>query len=396
MSWLEKWIMEKIDEIKQKGLYRELREVSSPQRSRIIINGREVINFSSNNYLGLASHPEVIKALVNSAEKWGVGSGSARLIVGNHSPHNQLEKYIAEFKEKEASLVYTSGYHTNVGIITALMGKEDEIFSDQLNHASIIDGCRLSKAKISIYRHRDTGHLEELLSKSRAEKKLIVTDTVFSMDGDLAPLKEIVEIAGRYNAAVMVDEAHATGIFGPEGRGLAFHLGLQNEIEIHMGTLGKAVGVSGGYVAGSKNLINFLINRSRSFIFTTGYPVPLASAIIKAMEIMRKDERLRKKLWENIRFFEKRAEELFKREIHLSSQIVPVIIGREETTLKISADLYEKGFFVGAIRPPTVPPGTSRLRVSLMATHTFEEISDLLESLLSLGKKYGITLKIGV
>ncbi len=396
MSWLEEYIEEELERIREENLLRKLRVVSSPQNARVIIDGRELINFSSNNYLGLANHPEIIEAFIEGAKRWGVGSGAARLIVGNHEPHSLLERRLAEFKEKEAALVYTSGYHANVGIISAIMGRGDEIFSDSLNHASIIDGCRLSKAKISVYRHRDMNHLEDLLRKSETKKKLIVTDSVFSMDGDLAPLNEIVELADRYDAAVMIDEAHATGVFGPGGRGLAYHLGLQDKIEIQMGTLGKAVGVFGGYVTGNRKLIDFLINRSRSFIFTTGYPPAMAVATSRALDLIERGDELRNRLWENIRFFRKKAEETFGEKVEIYSPIVPIIIGEPEDTMEISHYLFQQGFFVGAIRPPTVPPGTSRLRVSLMATHKEEEIGRLIDTLHTITSRMGLRMKIGV
>ncbi len=395
MSWLNDFLKTELKKIEGQQLLRTLRIVTSQQAAKITLNGREIVNFSSNNYLGLANHPEIIEAFLEAATKWGIGAGAARLIVGNHLPHSELEDYIAEFKNKEAALVYTSGYHANVGIISALMGKEDEIFSDQLNHASIIDGCRLSKAKISIYRHRDVEHLEELLRQSKARKKLIVTDSAFSMDGDLAPLSEVVEIAEKYDAAVMIDEAHATGVFGPEGKGLAYHLGLQDRIEIQMGTLGKAVGVFGGYVVGSRDLINFLINRSRSFIFTTGYPIPVAAAVKKALEILRKDEERRKKLWQNVEFFRKKGEEIFQTEIKIESPIIPVIIGEPDDTVEVSSFLLDKGFYVGAIRPPTVPSGTSRLRISIMATHGEEEIEGLITALNEVTSRKKLKIKIG-
>ncbi len=395
MSWLEEYIEEELERIREENLLRKLRVVSSPQNARVIIDGRELINFSSNNYLGLANHPEIIEAFIEGAKRWGVGSGAARLIVGNHEPHSLLERRLAEFKEKEAALVYTSGYHANVGIISAIMGRGDEIFSDSLNHASIIDGCRLSKAKISVYRHRDMNHLEDLLRKSETKKKLIVTDSVFSMDGDLAPLNEIVELADRYDAAVMIDEAHATGVFGPGGRGLAYHLGLQDKIEIQMGTLGKAVGVFGGYVTGNRKLIDFLINRSRSFIFTTGYPPAMAVATSRALDLIEMVDELRNRLWENIRFFRKKAEETFGEKVEIYSPIVPIIIGEPEDTMEISHYLFQQGFFVGAIRPPTVPPGTSRLRVSLMATHKEEEIGRLIDTLHTITSRMGLKIRIG-
>ncbi len=395
MSWLEEFLKNSLLQIRKNKLFRELREVSTSQGARIVINGKEVVNFSSNDYLGLASHPEVIQALIDSAKEWGVGSGAARLIVGNHSPHIQLEKFLAEFKEKEAALVFNTGYHANTGIISAIMNREGAIFSDELNHASIIDGCRLSKTEVKIFRHRDMEHLEKLLRESRAEKKLIVTDSVFSMDGDLAPLPELVELAAKYDAAVMVDEAHATGVFGPEGRGLAFHHNLQNKIEIHMGTLGKAVGIAGGYVAGSKALIDFLINKSRSFIFTTGYPPALADAIIQALKIIKTDDKRREKLWENVKFFQKKAEELFQTEIKIESPIIPIVIGDPEDTMRISRYLFVKGFFTGAVRPPTVPPGTSRLRISLMATHTEEEVELFLNTLKKAESEMRLNFRIG-
>lgn len=393
---IELFLEQEIEKIKNQDRLRVLKDVSSPHEKRIVINGKDVLNFCSNSYLDMSNNIQLKEYAQQSIKKWGIGSGSARLIGGNLSPLGQLEEKIAKFKKRESALVFSTGYHANVGIISALIGKEDEIFSDEFNHASIIDGCRLSKAKTKIYEHKNMENLEELLKNSSANKKLIVTDSVFSMDGDIAPLSEIVELSEKYGSIIMIDEAHATGVFGPNGEGLAVELGLENKIDIQMGTLGKAIGVFGAYVTGSNNLIKYLVNRSRSFIFTTGVPAVIADTARKSIEIIENSPELIKNLWKNIDYFNIQANYHFKGNNKLLSPIVPVIVGTEKDTMDITEFLLSKGIFLQGIRPPTVQEGTSRLRISLMSSHTQEEISFLIETLKEAEEKFKLKLNIGI
>lgn len=371
-------LKEELEEIREKGLERSLRRVDSDQGIYLEVEGRKLLNFSSNNYLGLANDERLKKASMEATTKYGTGSGASRLITGSMALHHQLEEKIAQFKNTPAALVFNSGYQANIGILTALLKEGDEVYSDELNHASIVDGCRLSRATIHIYRHNDINHLASLVgagSKPALGRRLIVTDSVFSMDGDCAPLKDLASLAEKYSAWLMVDEAHATGVFGPGGKGLVeatwpsgVPLYLKEHL-IQMGTLGKALGSFGAYVAGSKNLIRLLVNKSRSFIYSTSLPPGVLAASLKAIEIVESEPERRTKLWENIKWMK------------ASSPIIPFIVGSSEKALAASQSLFEKGFWVGAIRYPTVAKGTERLRITLMATHSTEQIKSLSEAL---------------
>ncbi len=358
-----------LEDLKGRNLLRRLRRRGPASGARAVVEGQEAWILCSNDYLGLSTHPDVIQAMIDATRRFGAGTGAARLISGNTSLHEEVEEKIARFKGTEAALFFTSGYHANVGTIQALAGEGDAIFSDELNHASIIDGCRLSRARTFVYRHRDMNHLEDLLRRegSRARTRLVVTDTVFSMDGDVAPLEDIVRLAEQYDAVVMVDEAHATGLFGEHGRGMCEEKGISDKIPVQMGTCGKALGVFGAYVAGSSELVNFLINRARSFIFTTAPPPGICFAVIKALEIVEREKWRR----ERVQALASRLRTLLKSKglntLNSETQIVPVVIGSENSTLAISRALLKMGFFVQGIRPPTVPPGTSRLRVTVRA-----------------------------
>lgn len=377
-------------DIKNKGLYRRLRMVESEQSSKVVIDGREVILLSSNNYLGLANHPKIKEAAKKAIDKYGAGSGAARLISGNCILYKELEEKIAEFKNTEAALVFGSGYLANIGILSTVVKEGDLILSDELNHASIIDGCRLSRAEKVIYRHKDTRHIEEILSKNKTKKILIVTEGVFSMDGDIAPLPEIIDIAKRYNAMVMVDDAHGTGVLGKKGRGTAEHFGIEKGIDIHMGTLGKALGAYGAYAAGDKGLIEFLINKARGFIFTTALPPSVLASAIMAIEILKKEPHLIKRLWENRDYFVSGLKALGFDTMGCETPIIPILIGSAEKALKISEGLFEQGVYVPAIRPPTVPEDTCRLRLTVMAAHTKEELDIALKAFEKIGKRLNI------
>lgn len=367
-------------DIKNKGLYRRLRMVESEQSSKVVIDGREVILLSSNNYLGLANHPKIKEAAKKAIDKYGAGSGAARLISGNCILYKELEEKIAEFKNTEAALVFGSGYLANIGILSTVVKEGDLILSDELNHASIIDGCRLSRAEKVIYRHKDTRHIEEILSKNKTKKILIVTEGVFSMDGDIAPLPEIIDIAKRYNAMVMVDDAHGTGVLGKKGRGTAEHFGIEKGIDIHMGTLGKALGAYGAYAAGDKGLIEFLINKARGFIFTTALPPSVLASAIMAIRILENEPELIKKLWKNRDYLVTGLKSLGFDTMGCGTPIIPILIGKAEKALKMSEDLFEQGVYVPAIRPPTVPEDTCRLRLTVMAAHTKEELDIALKA----------------
>jgi len=388
---LDHVLQDRLGELKRRGLYRYLRLISGRQTTVVTMEGKEVVLLSSNNYLDLANHPEVKRAAAEALESYGCGAGASRLISGTMELHARLEAKLAEFEGTEAALVFGSGYHANTGVIPALMGPGDIIFSDELNHASIIDGCRLARADTQVFRHRDTGHLEELLASAPTPgQRLIVTDSVFSMDGDVARLPEIAALARRYRAWVMVDEAHATGVFGPNGAGVVEETGLQGRIEIQMGTLGKALGSFGAYVAGSRVLIDWLINRARSFIYSTALPPPLLATALAALHIVKNEPERRRRLWNNAAFLRQGLSGLGYRLGESESPILPVLIGDEEKTMALCAALLKHGVFAHGIRPPTVPEGTARLRVTPTATHTDEELERALRAFAEAGKEVGV------
>ena len=373
-------IRQELQKLQSASLYRTLRSVSSDQGPVMIVDSREVVNFSSNNYLGIANHPDLAAAAKEAIDRYGCGSGASRLISGNMTPHEELEAKLAGFKGTEAALVFNSGFQANTGMLSTLAGEGDAIFSDELNHASIIDGCRLSRAKTIVYPHCDLDRLEDgLRAATQYRRKLIVTESIFSMDGDEAPLAGIVELAERYSAAVMVDEAHATGLFGATGAGVVAKLGLGDRVLVQMGTLGKALGGFGAYVAGSAALRELLINRCRSFIFTTSLPPAVMAMAIAAIDLVRREPQRRDALWKNCRRLTTGLRALgFP--VESASPIVPVIIGDAGRCMRFSERLLERGVFAQGIRPPTVPSGTSRLRITLMATHTAEQIDRALET----------------
>lgn len=379
-----------LSDIKNKGLYRKLRMIESEQSSKIVIDGREVILLSSNNYLGLANHPKIKEAAKEAIDKYGAGSGAARLISGNCILYKKLEEKIAEFKNTGAALVFGSGYLANISILSTVVGEGDLILSDELNHASIIDGCRLSRAEKIIYRHKDIRHIEEILSKRRGQKVLIVTEGVFSMDGDIAPLPEIIGIAKRYSAMVMLDDAHGTGVLGKRGRGTAEHFGIKKGIDIHMGTLGKTFGGYGAYAAGDKGLIEFLINKARGFIFTTALPPSVLASAITAIEVLEEEPHLIKRLWENRDYLVNALKALGFDTMGCETPIIPILIGSAEKALKMSEDLFEQGVYVPAIRPPTVPEDTCRLRLTVMEAHTKEDLYIALRVFEKVGKGLNI------
>lgn len=380
MMNLDAVLLKELQALKKEDLFREMRRIDSMQGPSVIIDGRKFILLSSNNYLGLASHPEVINAQIKAAEEFGAGSGASRLISGNMILHEKLEKRIADFKCTESAILFSTGYMANVGAISALAGEGDAVICDKLNHASIIDGVRMSGASLRVYPHKNTERLDELLSKCRGyNKKIIITDGVFSMDGDIAPLPDIVGIADKHSAILMLDDAHATGVIGNHGRGTAEHFGIKDKVDIQMGTLSKAFGNLGGYIAGSRPLIEYIRNKARSFIYSTSLPPSVLGGSIKAIEIVERDTSLRKKLWSNIEKFRNGLMELGYDIMGSETQIIPVFTGDLGVTMKFSKALFENGVFAPGIRPPTVPKAKCRIRTSLMATHTDQHIDKALE-----------------
>jgi 8-amino-7-oxononanoate synthase len=374
------FLAEELETLRDRGLYRHLRRVEDDQGPTLLLDGREVINFSSNNYLGLANHPALRKAAKHAIDRYGCGSGGSRLISGNMTLHEELESKIAELKGTDAALVFNSGFQANTGVIPVLVGEGDVILSDALNHASIIDGCRLSRAKIAVYGHCNTEQLEHRLRDApHRSRKLIVTESLFSMDGDEAPLADIVNLAEKYGAMVMVDEAHATGVYEPNGAGLIAKSGLGDRVLIQMGTLGKALGGFGAYVAGRKALRELLINRCRSFIFTTSLPPAVMAMGIAAIDLVKEEPERRQALWKNCEQLRTGLKDLGYSLGDSQSQIVPLMIGDAAQCMKLSEDLLQRGVFAQGIRPPTVPAGTSRLRITLMATHKREQIDQALK-----------------
>ena len=369
------FIAAELQSVKDAGLYRQLRLVAGDQGPTLMLDGREVINFSSNNYLGIANHPALATAAKAAIDRYGCGSGASRLISGNMTLHEELEAKLAEFKNTEAALVFNSGFQANVGIISTLAGEGDAILSDSLNHASIIDGCRLSKAQAFVYAHGDLAALETCLKHAApARRRLIVTETIFSMDGDQAPLAEIVELAEKYDAMVMVDEAHGTGVFGANGAGVVAKLGLAPRVLIQMGTLGKALGGFGAYVAGSRSLRDLLINRCRSFIFTTSLPPAVMAMALAAIDLVQNEPQRRETLRHNCQKLKLGLSRLGFELGKSESPILPLIVGDAARCMALSAALLDRGVFAQGIRPPTVPVGTSRLRITVMATHSDAQI----------------------
>jgi 8-amino-7-oxononanoate synthase len=372
---LDEALGDRLEALRTAGLERFLRVVDGSQDPVVTLEGKRIALFCSNNYLGLASDPRVVAAARSALERYGAGAASSRLISGHMRAHADLEDTIASWKRCERALVFSTGYQANVGVIASLVGRDDVVVSDELNHASIIDGCRLSRARIAVYRHNDVGHLAEQLDLHRdASCALVVTESIFSMDGDRAPLKEIAAVASERGAWLMVDEAHAAGVFGPGGAGLVAEEGLGDAVDVHMGTLGKALGSFGAYVAGSRTLIDLLVNRARSFIFTTALPPSAVAAAQAAIEIVGREPERARGLLARARALGERLRAAGLELPHLDSQILPVMIGGAQQAVAVAAGVLDRGAYVAAIRPPTVPPGTSRLRLSMMATHTQHDI----------------------
>ena len=367
-------IAERLEELRERGLYRRLRLINGPQGPRVLLGDRPVLLLCSNNYLGLADHSQVRSAAAEAALKWGAGAGASRLISGNMEPHRQLESGLAEFKGYGAALLFGSGYLANTGTIAALAGRGEVVFSDELNHASIVDGCRLSRAETFVYRHGDLEHLAWGLGEAEGRGSLIVSDGVFSMDGDVAPLTELLELARRHGCRLMVDEAHATGAIGPGGRGSVAAAGLSGEVDVVVGTLGKALGSYGAYACANAETIDFLVNAARPFVFSTALPPPAVGAAIAALQLLQSQPQLVERLQANAATLRTAlaAEGLATGDSR--TQIVPIGVGEAEPTMELCELLLERGVFAQGIRPPTVPEGSSRLRFTVMATHGSDEL----------------------
>jgi 8-amino-7-oxononanoate synthase len=384
-------IEERLAELERLGLRRRLRMVSGPQGPRVLLDGKPVLLLCSNNYLGLADHPRVREAAAEAAMRWGVGAGASRLVSGTMTIHRRLEERLAEFEGSEACILFGSGYLANLGVIGALAGPGDTVFSDELNHASIVDGCRASRAEILVYSHRDGDHLERCLRTHRGEgRRLIVTDSVFSMDGDVAPLEEIVELARAYGARVVVDEAHATGALGEGGRGAVAQAGLQGEVDVLVGTLGKALGSYGAYVCADEQMVRYLINTARPLIFSTAPSPPSVAGALAALELLEERPHKMARLHDGARTLRAAlAQEGFAVE-QSDMHIVPLVVGESEDAMRLCRAALEQGVFAQAIRPPTVPAGTARLRLAAMASHSASELRDAARTLGKAAHRVGL------
>ena len=385
------FVQQEIDELKRQGVFRPLRVLSSAQGPRAVIDGKEVINLSSNDYLGLANHPRLKAAAVAAAERWGAGTAAVRTIIGTMEMHLELERRLARFKGTEACVVFQSGFTCNSGVIPVLVGEGDVIISDALNHASIIDGCRLARAEIRRYAHKDMGELEQQLKDTQGyRRRLVITDGVFSMDGDIAPLPEIARLCRQYDAISYVDDAHSSGVLGKNGQGSVHHFGLQGQIDVQVGTLSKAVGVLGGYVATTRGLVDLLIHRGRPFLFSTSHPPAVTAAAIEAVNIMEEQPELIARLWQNARTFKDGLKALGFDTGKSETPITPVIIGDERAAMEFSDRLFEAGVFAQGIAFPTVPRGHARVRTIVSAAHSQNDLEQALHAFQEAGHAIGV------
>jgi glycine C-acetyltransferase/8-amino-7-oxononanoate synthase len=366
----------RLDDLRDRGLYRKLRLISGPQGPRVLLDGKPVLLLCSNNYLGLADHPRVRQAAADAAMRWGAGAGASRLVSGNMTIHRRLEEQIADFKHSEACVLFGSGYLANTGIIQALAHEGDVVFSDALNHASIVDGCRLAGARTFVYDHCDMDHLEWGLREAGGRGALIVTDGVFSMDGDVAPLADIVEIAHSFDARVMVDDAHGMGAMGPGGRGSVAAAGLEDEVDVVVGTLGKALGSYGAYACTSRTIAKWLVNSARTLIFSTALSPPAVAAAGAALELLAEEPRRVDRLQRNATILREALNEQGMSTGDSTTQVLPLVVGEADDAVRVCERALERGIFAQAIRPPTVPQGSSRLRLAVMAPHTRAELQD--------------------
>jgi len=385
------YLASEIQALRDQGTYRRLRVLDDEQKARTSIDHRVVVNLSSNNYLGLTTHPKLRERAVEAIRTRGVGSGSVRTIAGTMDVHLQLERKLAEFKRTEAAVVFQSGFAANAGTVAAILGRDDAIVSDELNHASIIDGARLSRATIKVFPHRDVAAARRIVEElPRTQRKLLISDGVFSMDGDLGALPDLCDLAEEFGCIMMVDDAHASGVFGQQGRGTIDHFGLHGRVDVQVGTLSKALGVLGGYVAGSRSLIEFLYHRARPFLFSTSHPPAVAAACLAAIEVMETEPDLMNQLWENTRFFKSGLQVLGFDTGASESPITPVIVGEATLAMALSDQLFEKGVFAQGIGFPTVPHGKARVRTIVTATHTRDQLEFALDCFKNVGTTLGV------
>lgn len=388
-----RWITEEMQELEQAGLLVKIRTISSPQGAWLTVDGSKVLNFSSNNYLGLANHPRLVEAAEKAIRDYGIGPAAVRSIAGTMDLHVRLEERLAAFKGVEAAVTFQSGFNANTAAIPALVGKEDVVFSDELNHASIIDGCRLSGATIVRYRHCDPASLEEKIKQHMSEgyrRVLIITDGVFSMDGDIAPLDELYEVANRYNYLLMVDDAHGEGVLGRGGRGIVDHFDLHGKVDIEVGTMSKAFGVVGGMVAGRREIADWLRQRGRPFLFSSAMAVPDVAACIAAVDVLEESTELVDRLWENARVFKEEMQSLGFDTGVSTTPITPVMLGEAPLAQEFSRRLFEEGVFAMALGFPTVPRGKARIRVMISAAHTSEDLQTGLDKFEKVGRELGV------
>ncbi len=391
MSKLD-WLRQEIEGLKEQGLYNRIRTIGSAQGAQLLVDGKQVLNFCSNNYLGLANHPKIVEAAKEATKKYGVGPAAVRSIAGTMDLHIQLEERLAKFKGVEDVITFQSGFTANLGAIAALVGKEDVIFSDRLNHASIIDGCRLSGAQIVAYEHNDPKALESAIHENEGKyrRALIVTDGVFSMDGDIAPLPDLYEVAQKHELLFMVDDAHGEGVLGKGGRGIVDHFGLHGKVDIEVGTLSKAFGVVGGLVAGKKVIIEWLRQRGRPFLFSSAVTAPDAAACLAAIDLLEASTELVDKLWANAKYFKAEMKKLGFDTGASETPITPVMLGEAPLAQQFSRELFENGVFAMAIGFPTVPKGKARIRVMISAAHDRDDLGQGLEAFEKVGKKMGV------
>jgi glycine C-acetyltransferase len=386
-----RYLSDELDTLKSQGLYRRLRVLEGEQKARTSFDHRSVVNLSSNNYLGLTTHPKLRERALEATRTLGVGAGSVRTIAGTMSIHMELERRLAEFKRTEATVVFQSGFAANAGTVSSILGKDDFIISDELNHASIIDGARLSRATIRVFPHRDTQAARAIVADlPHDRRRLIISDGVFSMDGDLGALPELCDVADQFGCIMMVDDAHASGVFGKNGRGTIDHFGLHGRVDIQVGTLSKAIGALGGYVAGSRALIDFLYHRARPFLFSTSHPPAVAASCVAAIEVLESEPQLIDRLWDNTHFFKSGLRALGFNTGMSESPITPVIVGDAVLAMKLSDALFEAGVFAQGIGFPTVPRGKARVRTIVTATHTRDELQFALDSFAQVGRSIGV------
>ena len=386
------WITQELNQLKEAGLYNRIRTISSPQGARLIVDGKKVLNFCSNNYLGLANHPRLVAAAEQALEGYGAGPAAVRSIAGTMDLHLELERRLAEFKGVEAAITFQSGFCANLATIPALVGKEDVVYSDELNHASIIDGCRLSGATILRFNHADAKHLDNVIeeNKSKFRRGLIITDGVFSMDGDIAPLDKVYEIANKHDILLMVDDAHGEGVLGKGGRGIVDHFGLHGKVDVEVGTMSKAFGVVGGVVAGKSVIIEWLRQRGRPFLFSSAVTPADAAACLAAIDLLENSTELVDRLWENGNYFKDGMRKLGFDTGLSSTPITPIMLGEAPLAQQFSRELFEEGVFAMAIGFPTVPKGKARIRVMISASHSKKDLDEGLATFAKVGKKLGV------